>query len=51
MLWFGSSAGVAVANLFPQVRSVGAWLKAAWYVPPAFLVGFAVQLACLGWRP
>ncbi|HET6718301.1 MAG TPA: citrate transporter, partial [Rhodocyclaceae bacterium] len=27
MLWFGSSAGVAVASLFPEARSVGQWLR------------------------
>jgi len=51
MIWFGSSAGVAVSNLFPQARSVWTWLRAGWYVPIAYLVGFAVLLATLGWRP
>ena len=27
MIWFGSSAGVALANQFPEARSVGAWLR------------------------
>ena len=27
MIWFGSSAGVAITNLFPEGRSVGAWLQ------------------------
>lgn len=26
MIWFGSSAGVALSNLYPQAKSVGAWL-------------------------
>jgi Na+/H+ antiporter NhaD/arsenite permease-like protein len=51
MVWFGSSAGVAVSNLFPQARSVWAWLKGGWHVPIAYVVGFAVLLATLGWRP
>ncbi|HET9865033.1 MAG TPA: hypothetical protein VFP37_16430, partial [Steroidobacteraceae bacterium] len=32
MIWFGSSAGVAVADLFPQAKSVGQWLRQGWYV-------------------
>jgi Na+/H+ antiporter NhaD/arsenite permease-like protein len=51
MVWFGSSAGVAITNLFPQARSVWAWLKAGWSVPIAYVFGFAVLLAMLGWRP
>jgi Na+/H+ antiporter NhaD/arsenite permease-like protein len=51
MVWFGSSAGVAVSNLFPQARSVWAWLKGGWHVPIAYVIGFAVLLAGLGWRP
>ena len=27
MIWFGSSAGVAITNLYPEARSVGAWLR------------------------
>ena len=29
MIWFGSSAGVAVSNLFPEAKSVGQWLRRA----------------------
>ncbi len=51
MLWFGSSAGVAVSNLFPEAKSAIAWLRAAWFVPLAYIVGFVVLIAVLGWRP
>ncbi len=51
MLWFGSSAGVAVANMFPEAQSVTGWLKSGWYVPLAFLCGYFVQLAVMGWNP
>jgi Na+/H+ antiporter NhaD/arsenite permease-like protein len=51
MIWFGSSAGVALANQFPQARSVGAWLKGGWHVALAYVVGFFVLLAVLGWHP
>jgi Na+/H+ antiporter NhaD/arsenite permease-like protein len=51
MVWFGSSAGVAITNLFPEGRSVGAWLKQGWFVALAYVVGFFVMLALLGWHP
>jgi hypothetical protein len=51
MIWFGSSAGVAVANLFPEAKSVIAWLRAAWWLPAAYVIGFFVMLGFLGWRP
>ena len=51
MIWFGSSAGVALANLFPQARSVGSWLKHGWHVVLAYLLGFFVMLGVLGWNP
>lgn len=51
MIWFGSSAGVALTNLYPETRSVGAWLKGGWHVPVAYVAGFIVMLALVGWRP
>jgi Na+/H+ antiporter NhaD/arsenite permease-like protein len=51
MLWFGSSAGVAVSNLFPQAKSVGQWLRGGWHVAVAYVVGFFVMLAIMGWHP
>jgi Na+/H+ antiporter NhaD/arsenite permease-like protein len=51
MIWFGSSAGVAVSNLFPQARSVGAWVRAGWHVAVAYVAGFVVLLILLGWNP
>jgi hypothetical protein len=51
MIWFGSSAGVALANIFPQARSVGLWLKHGWHIAIAYVVGFLVMLALLGWHP
>jgi Na+/H+ antiporter NhaD/arsenite permease-like protein len=51
MVWFGSSAGVAITNLFPQSRSVVAWLKGGWHVMLGYVVGFAVMLAVMGWHP
>jgi len=51
MVWFGSSAGVAVSNLFPEAKSVLGWLRAAWWLPMAYVVGFFVMLGTVGWRP
>jgi Na+/H+ antiporter NhaD/arsenite permease-like protein len=51
MIWFGSSAGVALSNLFPEAKSVGAWLRHGWYIAVAYVVGYFVLLATLGWHP
>jgi Na+/H+ antiporter NhaD/arsenite permease-like protein len=51
MIWFGSSAGVAISNAYPEARSVGAWVKAGWHVAVAYVIGFFVLLAVLGWHP
>jgi Na+/H+ antiporter NhaD/arsenite permease-like protein len=51
MVWFGSSAGVAVSNIFPEAKSTLAWLRAAWFVPVAYVVGFFVMLGIMGWHP
>ncbi len=51
MIWFGSSAGVALSNQFPEARSVGAWLKGGWHVAVGYVLGFFVMLAISGWHP
>ena len=51
MLWFGSSAGVALASMYPEARSAGLWLKHGWHVTVAYVVGFFFMLAILGWHP
>jgi Na+/H+ antiporter NhaD/arsenite permease-like protein len=51
MIWFGSSAGVALSNLYPQTRSVGTWLRHGWHVPIAYVAGYLALLAVLGFRP
>jgi Na+/H+ antiporter NhaD/arsenite permease-like protein len=51
MIWFGSSAGVAVTNVFPEAKSVGRWLRYGWHVALAYVIGFAVLLGTLGWQP
>jgi len=51
MIWFGSSAGVAISSIFPEARSVGAWIKGGWFVAVAYVTGFIVMLMVLGWHP
>jgi Na+/H+ antiporter NhaD/arsenite permease-like protein len=51
MIWFGSSAGVALTNLFPDAKSVFAWLRGGWHVAIAYVLGFALMLAVHGWAP
>jgi Na+/H+ antiporter NhaD/arsenite permease-like protein len=51
MIWFGSSAGVAITNLYPEGRSVWGWLKGGWHVTLAYVAGFLALLLTLGWAP
>jgi Na+/H+ antiporter NhaD/arsenite permease-like protein len=51
MLWFGSTAGVALSTRFPEARSVANWVRHGWHVAVAYVVGFMVMLAVLGWHP
>jgi Na+/H+ antiporter NhaD/arsenite permease-like protein len=51
MIWFGSSAGVALANLYPEAKSVGRWVRHGWPVISGYVIGFFVMLAILGWHP
>ena len=51
MIWFGSSAGVAISNMYPEAKSVGRWLREGWFIAAAYVFGFFVMLAILGWNP
>ena len=51
MIWFGSSAGVAVSNIFPEAKSVWQWLRHGWHIAVGYVVGFMVMLALVGWHP
>jgi hypothetical protein len=50
MIWFGSSAGVALSNMYPEAKSVGAWLKGGWHVALSYVIGFFVMVALVGWH-
>jgi len=51
MLWFGSSAGVALVSMYPEGRSAGLWLRHGWHVAVAYVIGFFVMLALIGFEP
>jgi Na+/H+ antiporter NhaD/arsenite permease-like protein len=51
MIWFGSSAGVALTGLYPEARSTLKWLRQAWEIPVAYVLGFCLMLAIFGWNP
>lgn len=51
MLWFGSSSGVALCNMFPEGRSVRKWLQHGWPIVPAYVIGFFLLLGILRWHP
>lgn len=51
MMWFGSSAGVALAAMYPQAQSVRAWARHGWPVAVGYVLGFAAMLGLLGFHP
>src|ERR1700751_2685257 len=51
MIWFGSSAGVALSNSYPEAKSVALWLRHGWHVTVAYVIGFAALMLIAGWQP
>ncbi len=51
MVWFGSSAGVGLSNLFPESRSVVGWVRGGWHVVVAYVLGFIAVMLVTGWQP
>ncbi|KPK83890.1 MAG: citrate transporter [Bacteroides sp. SM23_62_1] len=51
MIWFGSSAGVALSNKFKEAKSVVKYVRYGWHVMLAYLLGFFILLSILGWHP
>jgi Na+/H+ antiporter NhaD/arsenite permease-like protein len=51
MIWFGSSAGVALSNMYPETRNTFDYLKKGWHVTAAYIVGFFIMVGLLGWNP
>jgi Na+/H+ antiporter NhaD/arsenite permease-like protein len=51
MIWFGSSAGVAITNKFPEGRNVILWVKNGWHIAVAYIIGFFALYLIMGWEP
>lgn len=51
MIWFGSSAGVAISNMYGEAKSVAQWVKNGWHVILAYVISFAILMLVLGWQP
>ena len=51
MLWFGSSAGVALCNMYREARSVVQWLRYGGWIVIAYVVSFLVMLSVSRWQP
>jgi hypothetical protein len=51
MIWFGSSAGVALSNMYPDAKNVGRWVYNGWHIAVGYVIGFFVLLALVGWHP
>ncbi|MGN0914944.1 MAG: citrate transporter [Succinivibrio sp.] len=44
MIWFGSSAGVAICDVYNKARSFVSYLRYGWHVPLGFITGFLVYI-------
>jgi len=51
MVWFGSSAGVAITNKFPEGRDVVLWFRKGWHIAVAYVIGFFALYLIMGWEP
>ncbi len=51
MIWFGSSAGVALSNMYPQAKNTGSYLRHGWHVALAYVIGFFIMLSVHEWQP
>jgi Na+/H+ antiporter NhaD/arsenite permease-like protein len=51
MVWFGSSAGVALSNMYPEAKSAVKWVRHGWPVIIGYVVGFGLILSIMGWHP
>jgi Na+/H+ antiporter NhaD/arsenite permease-like protein len=51
MIWFGSSAGVALSDMYPEITYTFTYLKKGWHIIVAYIIGFFILLGLLGWNP
>jgi Na+/H+ antiporter NhaD/arsenite permease-like protein len=50
MIWFGSSAGVALSNMYPEGKNALAWVKGGWHVTVAYVVSYMFMLLVEQWH-
>jgi len=51
LIWFGSSAGVAISNIFPEAKNSIRWVKDGWHVAIGYVLGFFAMIFLAGWSP
>lgn len=51
MIWFGSSAGVALSNMYPEAKNTKNYLKHGYWVAIAYVLAFFTMLQVLGFHP
>ena len=51
MIWFGSSAGVALSNMYPEAKNTFKYITKGWHVTVAYIIGFFVMISIVGWHP
>jgi Na+/H+ antiporter NhaD/arsenite permease-like protein len=51
MVWFGSSAGVALCNMYREGRSVVQWVRYGWWIVIAYVVSFFAMFSVSRWHP
>ena len=51
MIWFGSSAGVALSSVYPEMRNTRIYLQKGYWVAIAYVLAFFAMLQLLGFHP
>ncbi len=51
MIWFGSSAGVALSNMYPEAKNTKNYLRHGYWVTIAYVIAFFVLLQVRGFHP
>mgnify|MGYP001561453038 FL=1 len=51
MIWFGSSAGVALSSVYPEMRNTRLYLQKGYWVAIAYVLAFFTMLQVLGFHP
>lgn len=50
MIWFGSSAGVALSNMYPEAKNTRLYLQKGYWVTIAYIAAFMTMLYTLGFH-